>query len=431
MVSIGALSLKTTPTDCFELLYSEKTPPSVDGEQVGDAKDTVLVVIDKLTRVCPKGAVNRQIRCSITQSRWTEFISNSPPQCPCQHDDVALCLLDIHASSFDFEGNAGGQPLQLHVDTKLSSVSSLTYIQLNAHTATMTLTISHLDTLTVLTSGTIRFNGFGALTFQHSDCHCRMEDITFVENGIEIGTLTEVSPCGIDLTDLTTVTIHHVEENETRPASDALFTTGPNDTPLTLTVETLTENGASAASRVLCLAKQRKITNPLSCDGQALVHAPGDDEEAMCADLGLWERTCAETADGSFTDQRLGVPDVSCPCHREHSNCTVVVHPETASFSLATNVTTLVVQSAGLTVTGASSPFRFRANSSTPKQGDAECVVFADGENVLAVTPDSDEIAFASRASNVIISSASRLEVVGDAVHFRDVFLGTGRSSRG
>ena len=144
----------------------------------------------------------------------------------------------------------------------------------------------------------------------------------------------------------------------------------------------------------------------------------------MCAAQGLWERTCAETPDGSFSDQRLGVPDVSSPCHREHSNCTVVVHPETASFALATNVTTLVVQSAGLTVTGASSPFRFRADSSAPKQGGADRVIFADGGTSLQSPPDSEAVSFASRGSNVVISSASRLEITDDVVHFRDVFLG-------
>ena len=178
-------------------------------------------------------------------------------------------------------------------------------------------------------------------------------------------------------------------------------------------------NGAPVTSHLLCLAKQRKITNPLSCDGKALVHAPGDDEVAMCTALGLWERTCTENADGSFTDPHLGVPDVSCPCHREHSNCTVVVHPETTSFALATNINTFIVQSTNITVAGTSSPFRFRVNTSTPKQGGEERVVFADEGNVLAVTPNSDVAALASSASNVVISSVSGLEITDDVVHFK------------
>ena len=92
---------------------------------------------------------------------------------------------------FDFGGRAFDQPLELEVDTKLGYLTSFPFIHLNTHTVTIASRFSHLERLTVRSSGTIHFNDFGSLLFHDSDCNCQMESITFVQSGVlEIATLT-------------------------------------------------------------------------------------------------------------------------------------------------------------------------------------------------------------------------------------------------
>ena len=66
-VTVKDLSLGFIPTDCFELFYLDNSHLSVESEHVGDGKELEFVIIDNLTRVCPKGAVNRQILFTIKQ----------------------------------------------------------------------------------------------------------------------------------------------------------------------------------------------------------------------------------------------------------------------------------------------------------------------------------------------------------------------------
>ena len=254
-----------------------------------------------------------------------------------------------------------------------------------------------------------------------------------IENGTTIAIsapLTIVSDSEIKRLEITTdvsvsiswassISVGEVVVEKEREKSKPIFTPNVICEQITLHVGKAMRTGGENANILLALQKEWRVDGADACDGQALVANANMTEKDMCTELSLWDRLCQFNQNGTYTDTHLGMRDITCPCNREHSHCTIVFEDGVREYTVSTNVNEFVIQHTMMLNTSDRLFALQRANSDAPQKGGNVIITVNGTGNVILATSMSKGMVIQSSSEGghtVLVARDTLLSFVGGAV---------------